>query len=357
MVNLRDCVAIVLGLITWSWPANSQAKTFLYVSLASDNGIAVYQVDEPTGQLKYLRLHDLGTDPGPISVSADRKTIYVSLRSSGKLASFTVSADDGVLKRLTTVTVDRDPAYLWPDVKGRYLLSAYYRTGKVALHQLASNGAILAENPQWYPTAPNAHGIAVDKKNRHVYVTHTGANAIYQFELDATANTLKPAIRPVIRTPEKSGPRHIALHPSKPFAYTDNEQGNSITFFRIVLENLVPVQTLSTVPDDWDKGGACARLEMAADGAHVYVANRGHHSIAAFQIDQDSGRMTSLGQVPTEANPRSFTLHENGQFLYAGGQDTNRLAVFARGKDGHLARIDTVVTGKRPWWLELVTIP
>lgn len=356
MVNMRHCVPMVVGLIAWFWPANSDAETFLYVSLASDEGIAVYQADESTGQLKYLRLHNLGTDPGPISVSADRKTIYVSLRRSGKLASFNVSADDGILKHLSTVTVDSDPAYHWPDVKGRYLLSAYYRTGKVALHRLASNGAILAENPQWYPTAHNAHGIAVDKENRRVYVTHTGANAIYQFELDAAAGILKPAIRPVIRTPEKSGPRHIALHPSKPFAYVDNEQGNSITFFRIVAKDLVPVETLSTIPDDWNQGGVCARLEMSADGTHVYVANRGHDSIAAFQVDQESGRMTSLGQVATEANPRSFTLHENGRFLYAGGQDTNRLAVFIRGKDGRLTRINTIETGKRPWWLQLVTI-
>ena len=357
MVKRRHCLEILVGLIACCCSASSQARTFLYVSLAADNGLAVYEVNEATGKLQYLRLHELGTDPGPMSVSADRKTIYVALRNAGKLASFTVSADDGLLKHLTTVTVDPDPAYHWPDVKGRYLLSAYYRTGKVALHRLDARGAILAANPKWYSTARNAHGIAVDKENRRVYVTHTGANAIYQFELNASASSLEPAARPVIRTPEKTGPRHIALHPNKPFAYADNEQGNSITFFRIEKGNLQAVQTLSTVPDDWDQGGACARLEMSADGRYVYVANRGHNSIASFRIDQQSGRLTSLGQVPTEANPRSFAIHQNGRFLYAGGQDTDRLAIFSRATDGRLKRIGTVQSGKRPWWLQLVTIP
>ena len=357
MVKRRHYLEIVVGLVACCWAASSQARTFLYVSLASDNGLAVYEVNDATGKLQYLRLHELGTDPGPMSVSTDRKTIYVALRNAGKLASFRVSSEDGLLEHLTTVTVEPDPAYHWPDAKGRYLLSAYYRTGKVALHQLDSRGAILADDPQWHATARNAHGIAVDKANRKVYVTHTGANAIYQFDLDPSGRSFKPAARPVIRTPEKSGPRHIALHPSKPFAYADNEQGNSITFFRMVKGNLQAVQTLSTVPANWDQGGACARLEMSADGTCVYVANRGHNSIAAFGIDQQSGRLTSMGQVATEANPRSFAIHQNGRFLYAGGQDTDRLAVFSRAIDGRLKRIGTVQTGKRPWWLQLVTIP
>ncbi|MEO2023722.1 MAG: beta-propeller fold lactonase family protein, partial [Pirellulaceae bacterium] len=68
-----------------------------------------------------------------------------------------------------------------------------------------------------------------------------------------------------------------------------------------------------------------------------------------------SGRLTSLGQTATEANPRSFTIHANGRFLYAAGQDTNRLAIFRRDQQGRLKRLETVSTGKRPWWLTLVT--
>ena len=357
MIKRRHYLQLLLGLAVACSAASIQARTFLYVSLASDNGLAVYEVNETTGKLQYLRLHDLGTDPGPMSVSADKKTIYVALRNAGKLASFSLSSEDGVLKHLTTVTAEPDPAYHWPDVKGRYLLSAYYRTGKVALHHLDSRGAILSAKPQWYPTAVNAHGIAVDKANRKFYVTHTGPNVIYQFDLDPSGKSFKPAAHPVVRTPEKTGPRHIALHPNKPFAYADNEQGNSITFFRIVKGNLQAVQTLSTVPADWDQGGACARLEMSADGQHVYVANRGHNSIATFRVDQQSGRLTAMGQVPTEANPRSFAIHQNGRFVYAGGQDTDRLAIFSRAADGRLKRIGTVQAGKRPWWLQLVTIP
>ena len=356
MIRLRQLLFLLAGWLCSTWSGQTQAKTFLYVSLAAEDGIAIYQVNDDNGKLKYVGRHDLGTDPGPISVSPDRRTLYVSLRNAGKLTSLRIAAEDGSLKHLSTVTVEPDPAYHWPETGRQFFLTAYYRTGKVSVHRLAPNGAILADKPRWYVTARNAHGIAVDKQNRHVYVTHTGANAIYQFQLDPAVGTLQPARPAVIRTPEKSGPRHIALHPRKPFAYADNEQGNSITFYRIVAGSLQAAQTLSTVPDDWDQGGACARLEMSADGAHVYVANRGHNSIATFQIDPQTGRLRALGQTATEANPRSFTIHENGRFLYAGGQDTDRLAIFARAGNGRLSRIDTVATGKRPWWLQLVTI-
>jgi len=358
MVTRPHYVKLVVGLVSCLWSASSEARTFLYVSLALDNGLAVYEVNDQTGKLRYLRLHDLGTDPGPMSVSADKKTLYVALRNAGKLASFSVASNDGGLRHLSTVTAEPDPAYHWPDREGRYLLSAYYRTGKVALHQLNDRGAILSTETQWYATALKAHGIAVDKANRKFYVTHTGPNAIYQFDLDPSGKKFTPASTPVIRTPEKTGPRHVSLHPNKPFVYVDNEQGNSITFFRVVKGNLKAVQTLSTVPADWGQGGACARLEMTADGQYVYVANRGHNSIATFRIDQHTGRMTSLGQVSTEANPRSFAIHQNGRFVYAGGQDTDRLAIFLRDvSNGKLKRVGTVETGRRPWWLQLVTVP
>ena len=282
MIKRRYYLQLLLALAVVCSAASIQARTFLYVSLASDNGLAVYEVNETTGKLKYLRLHDLGTDPGPMSVSVDRKTIYVALRNAGKLASFSLSPGDGVLKHLTTVAAEPDPAYHWPDVEGRYLLSAYYRTGKVALHQLDSRGAILSAEVQWHPTALNAHGIAVDKANRKFYVTHTGPNAIYQFDLDPSGKSFNPAAHPVVRTPEKTGPRHIALHPSKPFAYADNEQGSSVTVYRFDSGQgtLVAVQTVSTLPAEGCEGNSNAQIHIHPSGKSLYVSNRGHNSIA-----------------------------------------------------------------------------
>ncbi len=45
-----------------------------------------------------------------------------------------------------------------------------------------------------------------------------------------------------------------------------------------------------------------------------------------FQIDQESGQRTSLGQTPTEKTPRSFDIDPSGRFLFAARESAARLA-------------------------------
>ena len=48
----------------------------------------------------------------------------------------------------------------------------------------------------------------------------------------------------------------------------------------------------------------------------VYVANRGHNSIAVFSMDQNSGQHTFVEHTSTEGNwPRDFVLDPTENFL------------------------------------------
>ena len=118
------------------------------------------------------------------------------------------------------------------------------------------------------------------------------------------------------------------------------------------------VQTETTLPADVDHdANATARCEMTPDGRFVYVANRGHDSIACFAIDQKTGRVTPLGQVPTEQTPRSFTIDSTGRFLYAAGQGSGRIAAFRIQQDGRLKRFATYESGPVSWWAITVDMP
>ncbi len=327
------------------------ANPFLLVSLPDEQQIAVYQIDLASGLLRHVRDHALSADPGPMSVSHDGKTLYLSLRNAGKLASFSIDPETAELTHLTTVGADQDPAYHWQDYTASYLLSAYYHTGRVSMHSLGNDGRILAESTQWIKTELKAHCIMAAPDNRHVFVPHTGPNKIFQFTLDVEKGTLE-----LLTSEDQTGPRHIDIHPRKPWAYVDYEQGNKVAFYRINAGKLVRKQVISSVPNDWPAGeGATARLTLSPDGRFVYAANRGHNSIAGFRINRFTGKLTSIGYFPTSANPRSFVMTDCGKWLYAGGQDTNQIALFCRNvNSGTLQRIDTIQTGRKPWWLQIV---
>lgn len=96
---------------------------------------------------------------------------------------------------------------------------------------------------------------------------------------------------------------------------------------------------------------------MTPDGRFVYVANRGHDSIAGFSVDGNTGRLTSLGQTPTEQTPRSFTISPDGRFLYAAGQASGRVAAFRILSTGQLERFATCESGPVSWWALAIDTP
>jgi 6-phosphogluconolactonase len=256
------------------------------------------------------------------------------------------------------VAAGPDPAHLATDATGRFLFAAYYVDGKVTVHAIGADGRPSDKPVQSIPTADKAHAIVPDPSNRFVFVPHTGANAIFQFTFDATTGRLTANHPAKVETPKKTGPRHLTFHPSKPIAYVANEQGSSVTAYDLDAKagTLSPRQTLSTLPKEWQGVNACAELKVHPSGRFLYVSNRGHDSIAGFTLDDD-GKMTTLGQTPTEKTPRSFDIDPSGQFLYAAGEGSGKLATHQiDAKTGALNLVKTREVGKTPWWVLAVEI-
>jgi 6-phosphogluconolactonase len=193
-----------------------------------------------------------------------------------------------------------------------------------------------------------------------VFVPHTGPNAIFQFRFDEQTGTLTANDPPKVTTPENTGPRHLAFHPSLNVVYFDNEQGSSVTAFRLDKSKgtLEPFQTLPTLPEGFSESNSCADLEITPDGRFLYASNRGHDSLAGFAIDPETGKMTSLGQFPTEKTPRSFNIAPDGKFVYAAGQGSGKLAAYRLdGENGKLTRFATYEVGNGPAWVQVVSLP
>lgn len=346
------CVSVLMGLMgSRLWGAN-----FVYVSLSADERIEIHRL-ENDGTLVRLSAVKTPGDPGGVSVHPTKRFLVAAMRDAGKLVSFSISPKDGSLTLINEIKVDVDPAYVEFDKTGKFLLTAYYVTGKVAVHPIADDGTI-SRDGKWYITDKNAHAIVTDKRNRWAFVPHTGPNAIFQFRFDETSGELTPnSTAAKLRFAPNTGPRHFLLHPSSAFGYCDNEQGSSVTAMRFDAGNgtLEPIQTLSTIPSEFDRSNTCARMEIHPNGQFLYASNRGHDSIAGFKMDTNNGTLQLIGIFPTEETPRGFTIDPSGKFLVAAGEGANRLAVYSVGQNGALQRIGTHPTGNKPWWVSITT--
>ena len=118
------------------------AETFVYVSLASENKLARYQLDPASGALTFKESIDVEADPGVLTVHPSKKFFYAAMRNAGRLVSYRLDAASGKLTSINSIKADDDPCYIAFDRTGKLMLTSYYVAGKAAVHELNSDGAI-----------------------------------------------------------------------------------------------------------------------------------------------------------------------------------------------------------------------
>jgi 6-phosphogluconolactonase len=334
------------------------ADPFVYVSMAPEQKIQIYRLDAREGKLTAVEAVPVEGTPGALAVDPQKKFLFASLRSNSTLASFRIDPATGKLKHLSTAPLPpgENAAFVGTDRTGRWLVSASYAAGKVVVHRLNDDGTIQVPPVQTVTTAKTAHSFATDRDNRWLFVPHVAPNAVFQFRFDAETGKLTAAGQAPGGT-DKAGPRHLAFHPTQNLAFTSDEQGSSITAYRFdPAAGLKPVQTLSTLPAPV-AGNTTAEVKVHPGGKFVWVSNRGHDSLAGFAIDA-AGKLSALGQTPTEKTPRSFDVSPDGRFVFGAGEGSGKLAVYRVDPDtGKLTRLHTQDVGKSLTWVLAVELP
>jgi 6-phosphogluconolactonase len=246
------------------------------------------------------------------------------------------------------------------------LLSAYYQGGYAAVHPLGDDGAVGPPAIDRQDTASGAHAIETDPSNQFAFVPHIarlndnvleppkdnpGPNFIAQFLFNAQTGGLTANSPFRVEPTERVGPRHYCFHPTLDVVYFSNEQGCSVTSYRLdrATGTLSAVQTITTLPTGYTARNTCSQIHLTPSGRFLYVGNRGHNSIAGFAVDTASGQLTAVGQVSTEAVPGAFALDPVGRFVFAAGTATGRLASHRiNNETGALSALETYAVGQRP---------
>src|SRR5712671_3275986 len=105
----------------------------LYVCLQDDSKVAVFAMDPDTGQLSSRAEVPAAGGPSVMALSLDRQTLYVGARTQPAISSYQIDQRTGGLTLQGTVSSEQAPTFLALDRTGKYLLSAYYQGGLVAV--------------------------------------------------------------------------------------------------------------------------------------------------------------------------------------------------------------------------------
>jgi 6-phosphogluconolactonase len=340
----------------------------LYIGLQEDDKIAIFALDADNGKL--TKREDIAAPGGPsvTAISPDRNTLYVGYRAQPSIASYRIDPPTGGLSLLGTAPQADAPTFLAPDRTGRYMLCAYYQGGYVAVYPIAAGGTIGAVAIGKQETAIGAHAIAVDPSNRFAFVPHIariqdnvleppkndpGPNVILQYRFDAQTGRLSPNTPHRVEQADLVGPRHYIHHPALDVVYFSNEQGCSVTAYRLdrAKGTLSSEQTISTLPAGHSERTTCSQIHLTPSGRFLYIGNRAVNgsSIAAFVVDPATGHLTAAGHISTEAVPSAFCLDPAGRFLFAAGTASGRLASYRiNQQSGALTPLALEEVGRRP---------
>lgn len=316
---------------------------------AKSKGVYAARYDARTGKLGEPRVAAETANPTFLAVHPNRKFLYAinevarGPKKAGSIVAYEIDAASGSLRRLNEQsTGGAGPCHVYVDASGKCVLAANYSGGSVCALPINKDGSLgesgtfiqhegSSANKQ-RQEGPHGHCIITDPANRFALACDLGLDKVLIYQLDAARARLTPNDPPAAMTRVGAGPRHIAFHPNKKFAYVINELDCTMTAFRWDGKKgaLETIGSVSTLPGEVQKGYSTAEVAVHPSGQFVYGSNRGHDTMAVFACDQKTGQLTLIQNESTQGKmPRHFAIDPAGKFLFAENQDSHTIVGFS----------------------------
>lgn len=339
-------VAIALGACTGAahqtaeLSASSPAIIVGSYSAPGDSALCVYA--QSADGASFSLLGKLPVANASFATFGSDGTVYAVTEDSAGVSAVTALVPDSSLstgyRRADTRPVGADsPCYVEVSPDGRFILTANYGSGSVAVFPVGQDGAIgprsrLIEFSGSGPVkgrqdSPHPHSVTFTPDSRYMLVADLGTDCIYQYELtDSVDSPVSREPAAILRFEPGSGPRHMTFDSAGRTAYLINEISDKVTVLRYDGRSLTPVQYIAA--DTVGAGGA-ADIHLSPDGRHLYASLRlKHDGIATFSVDPSTGLLTRLGHTSTGSHPRNFAITPDGRRMLVACRDTGSVEIY-----------------------------
>ena len=279
--------------------------------------------------------------PGFLTLHPNGKILYAVGRWEGGTGAIGYQITGGELEEFTRMACpDGGGCHIAVHPSGKFLLTAQYGGGSVALFPLDSSGKLgepavtehkggskVVERRQ---QSPHPHWTGFSPDGKYALVPDLGLDQIVIYKVDSS----KPAITPngIGQSVPGGGPRHMRFSIDGKFIYLLNELSLSVTTFAWNSANGT-AKTLTTEPalSERDKAdesfNSSAEILVHPSGRFVYSSNRGHDSVTVYRADPNSGKLNVVQVQPVRgAFPRNINLTPDATWLLAAGADSNTVA-------------------------------
>lgn len=328
-------------------------------------GIYLLNQHASTGNLEFVCTAAEVTNPSFIKVGKMGKYLYSvselgpSDAESGFVYSYEIQ-EDGSLRNIGKLgTGGFAPCHIAIDRSGKYAFVSNYVGGVVMVYKIDSDGKLIRnqEIKLQAPDKAHAHSVKVSGDNRYAYIADLGNDKIWIYNFNIMNGMLEPHGQPFVALKDGAGPRHMSFAKNGIYAYSVNELNSTVSVFTVKKDGgLELIQNISSLPESYKNKNFPADIHLHPDGKFLYASNRGHNSIAIYEINAENGKLTKVDFVPVAGEtPRNFAISPYGKYLYAASQDTGNITIYQINPEtGKLKPQPPVFKIKTPVCLEFV---
>jgi len=336
-----------------------------YTRTGRSKGIYSFSVDSSTGTATQTHVTEGISNPSYVAVHQNKKNLYAVAEveessgvPGGALFAYSIDSPDGKLTRLNQQsTGGPGPCHVSIDATGKFAIVANYGGGSICVLPIDDDGSLKPYSQfiqhhggtkvnERRQEKAHAHSINIAPDNRKVIVADLGMDQLRVYDFDQSTGNLTFNEEASAASAPGGGPRHFEFHENGKWAYAINELGCTVTAYQYDAASgkLSEINTLSTLPEDYDGQNTTADIHIHPNGKFVYGSNRGHNTLAIFSINDRNGSVKFVGDQSTGGKtPRNFSIHPDGKFLYAANQDTDNILQFeVNGGTGELEPVQEI---------------
>jgi 6-phosphogluconolactonase len=328
---------------------------FLYTADYSGGKITGYSINPTSGLLTSTGsdVND-GTHPAAVSLAPNGKWAFSASDNGTKIHAFTINPTTGTLTEMGNSPIDNTfftaAGHPFPDIAvdphSKFLYLASLNDNLVAGFSIDPTTGSLSPMSQAFPAGSGAGAIpAFSPDGKFLYVMNQYPTAGMAVGDSVSGYSINPTTGELtaIATPWVTGgtnPTWIAFRPDGKFAYVANSNNynnnagtGSISVFSVdatgALTAVGTPVTTEKIPSD---------ITLDSSGTHLYVPNRGSHSISQFAIDPTLGTLTPIGSGTATAGlgPILLVIEPTGRFGYVASSYSNDVWGYTIGTDGSL---------------------
>ena len=338
----------VLLLSLWGLSLSSFSQSaHLYIGTFADRGskgIYVYDFDLQTANFQQVQTIDHLQSPSYLCLHPNGKYLYSGNRASilpdkkwGSISAFSIDQENGQLQHLNDASaLAEGTCYVSTDYSGRQIYAANYAGGSMASYELRPDGKIgplIADFPLQKENGPvpHAHAAVASPDNRFLYVPDLGNDELMVYRIDPKKAKVKAKPKRALQVKQGNGPRHFIFHPNGKWAFAAEELSSSVIALAQQPKNgrLKILDRASTLPKGHTDKNKVADIHIHPNGRWLYVSNRGHNSLAIYEVDNASGELAPRGHQSTLGDwPRGFMITPNGKFLLVANRRTDNIVIF-----------------------------